>query len=128
MNLSKFTFMGRLVADPETKKTENGQLTKVRVAVNRKVGGEDQASFFAVEGWDKVAERLATLSKGQPAYFEGEIFVRQWEAKDKSGKVIRDDNGKPVMRSKDTYKCFQMRYLSTKSEQTQEGLEEDAPW
>ena len=49
MNLSKWTKIGRLVADPETKKTENGQLTKVRIAVNRKVGGEDQASFYELE-------------------------------------------------------------------------------
>ena len=127
MNLSKFTMMGRLVADPETIKTENGQLTKIRIAVNRKVGGEDKASFFNIEGWEKMAERLATLRKGQPAFFEGEIFVREWEAKDKSGKVIRDDNGKPVIRSKDTYKCFGMKYLTTKTE-TNNLDEEDVPF
>ena len=129
MNLSKWTKIGRLVADPETKKTENGQLTKVRIAVNRKVGGEDQASFYELEGWDKVAERLATLKKWQPAYFEGEYWIRTWEVKDKSGNVVRDDDGKPKLNRAVSYRCYQIRYLTTKSEQaTEEGGEEDAPW
>jgi len=120
MDYSKFMFGGRLVRDPETKETKAGPVTRVTVAVNRKAGGEDFASFFDIEGWDKMSDRLASLAKGQLAFFEGDIFQKEYTPKDAD---------KP--RRITSFKCFNMRYLSKPGETApakSDDSEEDVPW
>lgn len=110
MDIAKYTVIGRLVRDPEQKETKAGDLTRIVVAVNRKVGGEDHASFFDIEGWDKTAERLATFEKGQVGYFEGELLMNEYQMKNKDGDPLMTDEGKPQMRRVMKMKCFQSRY------------------
>lgn len=121
---------GRLVRAPESKETKAGKLTKICIAVNRKVGGEDHASFFDIEGWDKVADRLATFEKGQEGFFEGDMYQNSYEVK-KDGKVLRNDEGKPIVKRDIAFKAFNCRYLSksAKAESSQKsGTEDDVPW
>jgi len=111
MNYDKFLKSGRLVRDPEVKETKAGKVTIITIAINRKVGGEDHASFYDLEGWDKVGERMATFKKGQLGFFEGEGIQKEFPAKDKEGKEIFTDEGKRVVRRIDTYKVYNTRYL-----------------
>lgn len=137
MNYTKFILSGRLTRAPEVKETKAGKLTKICIAVNRKVGGEDHASFFDIEGWDKVADRLATFEVGQEGFFEGDMYQNSYEVK-KDGKVIRNDEGKPVVRRDISFKAYNCRYLakSSKSEGVQKVDKpddkpddgEDLPW
>ena len=141
MNISKFTIIGRVTGEPEKKETQNGPVTKITVAVNRKVGGEDLASFFDIEGWDKTSEHLANFEKGQLGYFEGELFVDVFPARDKDKNEITTADGKKVMRRVTKLKCFGSRYgvksgespappagpKGKKGKAGEEG-EEDVPW
>ena len=111
MNYTKFQLSGRLTRAPETTETKAGKLTKIAIAINRKVGGEDHVSYLDIQGWDKIAERLATFEKGQAGFFEGEIYQNTYEVK-KDGKVVRDDEGKPLKRRDIQFKCYVCRYLS----------------
>ena len=125
MNYTKYMISGRLVREPEVIETKAGKLTKICVAVNRKVGGEDHASFFDIEGWEKVAEKLSTFKKGQVGFFEGDIIMKKYEAK-KDGNVIRNEDGKPIMRTDISFRCYNSRYISKPETSKEES--EDAPW
>jgi single-stranded DNA-binding protein len=141
MNIAKFTFIGRVTREPETKTTKSGPVSKITVAVNRRVGGEDVASFFDIEGWDKTSEHLSNFEKGQLGYFEGEIYMDEFPAKDKAGNEIMTDDGKKVMRRVTKFKCYGSRYgvksgenasppagpKGNKGKKGEEG-EEDVPW
>ena len=120
MNISKFTLVGRVAREPEgPKETQNGNVTNITVAVNRRVGGEDIASFFDIEGWDKTSEHLANFEKGQLGYFEGELFIDVFPAKDKAGNEIMTDEGKRVMRRITKLKCYGSRYGAKANMQTE---------
>jgi single-stranded DNA-binding protein len=131
MNYTKFMLSGRLVREPESGENKAGKLTKICIAVNRKVGGEDHASFFDIEGWDKMAERLATFEKGQEGFFEGDMYQNTYEVKSKDGKPLKNDEGKPMTRRYTAFKAFNCRYLSksAKAEQSKKpDSEDDIPW
>lgn len=113
---------GRLTRAPEQRDNKAGKLTKICIAVNRKVGGEEQASFFDIEGWDKMAERLATFEVGQVGFFEGDIQQNVYQAK-KDGEPLTNEEGKPILRRDVSFKAYNCRYLtkSSKAEKTAKG-------
>ena len=82
--LAKATLVGNLTRDPETKTTPSGaRCVTFTVAVNRKVKGEDRASFLDVECWGKQGDYVAQyLHKGDPVLVEGDLEQQRWEAKD----------------------------------------------
>jgi single-strand DNA-binding protein len=81
---------GRLVADPELRYTPKGTaVCSFRMAVSRRYqdreSGEwkDDASFFNVVVWDRMAERAGErLRKGSPVVVEGSLRSRSYEAQD----------------------------------------------
>jgi len=136
MDISKYHMVGRLVNDPETIETKAGELTKICVAVNKKVGGEDRASFFDIEGWDKMSERLSKFKKGQVGYFDGDFEMVQFPAKNKEGEEIKTKDGKPVMRRVVKFTAWGCRFgpggdgpkKVVAKTVTPDDAEEDAPW
>ena len=58
-----------------------------------------------------MAERLATFEKGQEGFFEGDMYQNTYEVK-KDGKVVKNDEGKPMTRRDIAFKAFNCRYLS----------------
>lgn len=98
MDIAKYHVVGRLTRDPETTKTKAGQLTKISIAVNKKVGGEERVSFFDIKGWDSMSERLSKFKMGQVGYFDGDFEMVQFPAKNKDGEEIKTKEGKTVMR------------------------------
>lgn len=111
MNIAKYHIVGRLVADPEVKEINGvGRLTKVCVAVNTKSGGEERASFFDLQGWDKMSDMLGQLKKGQEAYFDGDFIMDEFPAKNASGEEITNKDGKKIMRRVVKFTVWGMRY------------------
>jgi single-strand DNA-binding protein len=79
--------IGRLTRDPEVRFLPSGmQATSLSIAVNRKSkdkNGEwrEEASFFDIESYGKLAERVGTqLSKGYQILIEGELRQDRWES------------------------------------------------
>jgi single-strand DNA-binding protein len=77
------TAIGNLVRDPETRQTQGGSVTNVTVAVNRKRGGEESATFIRCAIWGKRGEAFAQYhSKGDKAALTGELYARKYTAND----------------------------------------------
>ena len=97
--LNKVIIMGRLVKDPELRRTQSGTaVTSFRIAVDRDFKSQDgskQADFFDVVAWRGTAEFVSKyFSKGRMAVVEGRLQVRDWTDKDgnkrRSTEVIAD--------------------------------------
>lgn len=84
--INRVVLIGRLVADPELRYTQNGIAScKFRVAVNRtfKNEGEQQADFISCMAWRKQAENLANfMKKGNLIGLEGRIQTGSYEGQD----------------------------------------------
>ena len=87
--------MGRLVADPELRRTNSDlPVTTFRLAVDRgyaKPGEEKQTDFIDIVCWRGQAEFAAKyFHKGQLVAVEGSIRVRSYEAKDGSRRTATE--------------------------------------
>ena len=82
MAYNKVILMGRLVADPELKQTQNGvSVTNFTIAVDRQYNkGEDkQADFPTIIAWRSLAEFICKyFAKGSMILIEGELQTRAW--------------------------------------------------
>ena len=78
--------VGRLVADPELRQTQDGTpVTSFRIAVNRPKGrsGQEQTDFFGVSVWRARAEIAAKyLQKGKPVLVSGRLQIREYTDRD----------------------------------------------
>ena len=78
--------VGRLVADPELRQTQDGTpVTSFRIAVNRPKGrsGQEQTDFFGVSVWRNRAEVAAKyLQKGRPVLVAGRLQIREYTDRD----------------------------------------------
>jgi single-strand DNA-binding protein len=78
--------VGRLVADPELRQTQDGTpVTSFRIAVNRPKGrsGQEQTDFFGVSVWRQRAEIAAKyLQKGKPVLVAGRLQIREYTDRD----------------------------------------------
>lgn len=86
--LNNVTLMGRLVADPELKTTQNGiSVAAFRLAVERNYapqGQERQADFIPCVAWRQTAEFISKyFAKGRMIAVEGSLQSRNYE--DKNG-------------------------------------------
>ena len=86
--LNHVIVMGRLVRDPELRRTQSGTaVTSIRIAVDRDFkdqSGEKQADFFDVVAWRATAEFMVRhFTKGRMAVVEGRLQTREWT--DKNG-------------------------------------------
>lgn len=82
---------GRLVRDPECRKTPNDITTcKITVAVDRAFssGGEKQTDFFDCVFWRQGAEFVSKyFSKGKEIIVQGEMQSRKWQDKDGNNRI-----------------------------------------
>lgn len=84
LNLNKVILAGRLVADPELKKTTNtdSSVCSFTVAVNRrysKPGEQPQADFIDCVAWRQQAEFLSRyFRKGSSVCIIGSLQKRAW--------------------------------------------------
>lgn len=85
--LNRIVLMGRLVKDPELRRTGSGTaVTSVTLAVDRDFKEQDgtrKADFIDVVAWKGTAEMLAKyFTKGRMAAVDGRLQLRDWTDKD----------------------------------------------
>ena len=93
--LNKVIIMGRLVKDPELRRTQSGTaVTSFRIAVDRDFKGQDgskQADFFDVVAWRSTAEFVSKyFAKGRMAVVEGRLQPRDWTDRDGGKRVATE--------------------------------------
>ena len=91
MSLNVVILVGRLCSDPELSFTNtNKAVCKLRMAVDGPYAGQDgrrESVFVSVTVWNKQGQNCANyLAKGRMIAVEGKLNIRQYEAKDGSGK------------------------------------------
>lgn len=89
--LNVVVLIGRLVADPEAKYTQDGTaVTNFSLAVDRRFN-RDETDFFDVVCWRKLAETVAqNLRKGRLVAVQGRLQQDRWETQEgqKRSKVV----------------------------------------
>lgn len=84
--MNKWIGIGRLVADPEIRSTQNGTpVATYRLAIDRtiKKEGQPEADFINCVAWNKNADFVSKyLTKGMKIAVEGRIQTRAYENKD----------------------------------------------
>ena len=82
--LNHIVLMGRLVRDPELRRTQAGvSVTTFRIAVDRDFGnretGEREADFIDVVAWRQTGEFVSKyFAKGRMAVVSGRLQMRNW--------------------------------------------------
>lgn len=98
--LNKIILMGRLVRDPELRRTNSGTaVASFALAVDRDFksqSGEKETDFIDIVAWRNTAEFVSKyFSKGRMAAVEGRLQIRDWTDKDggkrRSAEVIADN-------------------------------------
>lgn len=76
--MNKVIIVGNLTADPQTRTTPNGSnVCSFTVAVN---GRDNQAIFFRVSAWNKLAELCQQyLAKGRKVLVTGPVSARAYQ-------------------------------------------------
>ena len=90
--MNKIYLIGNLCHTPELRTTPAGkEVCNMSIAVNRRARGKDgeqQADFFNLQAWDKLATTCANyLTKGRKIAVVGEMHSRQYDAKDGTKKT-----------------------------------------
>ena len=86
--LNHITIMGRLVRDPELRRTGSGvAVASFRVAVDRdfvsREGGERKADFIDCVAWRQTGEFISKyFAKGRMIVVDGRLEMRDWTDKD----------------------------------------------
>jgi len=81
---NNFTFIGRMVRDPEVRHVGDTQVCNFTLAGDKLVKGEKVGIFPDFEAWGKTAELIAThVHKGGQLAVEARYDERYWE--DKNG-------------------------------------------
>ena len=98
--LNHIVLMGRLVRDPELRRTGSGTaVTSFTMAVDRdfqsKDSSENETDFIDIVAWRNTAEFVSKyFTKGRMAAVSGRLQIRDWTDKDgnkrKSAEVVAD--------------------------------------
>lgn len=74
---------GRLTADPEYRTGEHGEYCTFGLAVNRRLGPQENVSFYDCVANAAVAERIkkAKLGKGSLIAIAGDLTIREYNRK-----------------------------------------------
>ena len=99
--LNHIVIMGRLVRDPELRRTGSGvAVASFRVAVDRdfapKDGGERKADFIDCVAWRQTGEFISKyFAKGRMIVVDGRLEMRDWTDKDgnkrRTAEVVADN-------------------------------------
>ena len=90
ININNITIVGNLTRDPELRFTSNGTpVASFGIAVNKRFQNkstgewENEADFFNVSAWFKLAENCAeSLGKGDRVLINGRLTQDSWDDKD----------------------------------------------
>ena len=96
--LNHITLMGRLVRDPELRRTGSGvAVASFRIAVDRdyqpKDGGERKADFIDCVAWRQTGEFISKyFAKGRMIVVEGRLEMRDWTDKEGNKRTSAEIN------------------------------------
>jgi len=96
--LNHITLMGRLVRDPELRRTGSGvAVASFRIAVDRdfapKDGGERKADFIDCVAWRQTGEFISKyFAKGRMIVVDGRLEMRDWTDKDGNKRISAEVN------------------------------------
>lgn len=84
--INKVILVGNATRDAELRHTHNGKpVSNLRIATNRRVGGQETTQYHTVVCWEGLAETTATyVKRGDPLYVEGRLEYRTFP--DEEGK------------------------------------------
>ena len=87
--LNHITIMGRLVRDPELRRTNSGKaVTSFAIACD-KPGKDSGTSFIECVAWEKTADFISNyFMKGSAILLEGRLESRQYETKDGQKRTV----------------------------------------
>ena len=87
--MNNCSFIGRITADPELKRTNSGlDVCSFHIAVDRPGSKERKADFIPVVAWRQTAEFICRyFKKGQKIGVTGSMVGREWEDKYKQKRV-----------------------------------------
>lgn len=90
--MNSVVLIGRLARDPELRFTASGKaVATFSIAVNRPFSKTNEADFFNVVAWGKVAENCANyLSKGRLVGVEGRLQSRSYETQNGDKRYITE--------------------------------------
>ena len=99
--LNHITIMGRLVRDPELRRTGSGiAVASFTLAVDRdfgpKDGGEKECDFIDCVAWRNTGEFVSKyFTKGRMAVVSGRLQIRKWQDKEgnnrRAAEVVADN-------------------------------------
>lgn len=79
--MNKIFFDGFLVADPQKRRTQSGNIvTSARIVHRDKP--DDPGVFISIVAWGRDAENLATFHKGDLISFSGRLSLKSWTGRD----------------------------------------------
>ena len=96
--LNHITLMGRLVRDPELRRTGSGvAVASFRIAVDRdyqpKDGGERKADFIDCVAWRQTGEFISKyFTKGRMIVVDGRLEMRDWTDKEGNKRISAEVN------------------------------------
>ncbi len=116
--MNRVVLIGRLVRDPELKKTPSGSsVVSFTLAVDNqrsKNSNEKSASFFPCTAWNATAENVARfMKKGSLVGVDGRLNQRSYQSKDG-----RNVNVIEII-------CEQVQFLERKGDASEAGYSED---
>lgn len=89
MALNHSIIMGRLVADPELRRTNTGKAVVSFTLACDKPGKDSGASFIPCVAWEKTADFINNyFLKGSPIAVEGRVESRQYDTKDGQKRTV----------------------------------------
>ena len=99
MALNHITIMGRMVKDPELRRTGSGvAVASFTVAVDRDFGnnGEKETDFIDCVAWRQTGEFVSKhFSKGRMIIVSGRLQIRNWTDKDggkrRTAEIVADN-------------------------------------
>ncbi len=87
--LNHSTIMGRLVRDPEIRRTNSGKAVCSFTIACDKQGKDSGASFIDCVAWEKTADFIGNyFAKGSAIIVEGRLESRQYETKDGQKRTV----------------------------------------
>lgn len=98
--LNKILLMGRLVKNPDLRRTQSGTaVASFTLAVDRDFkaqSGEKETDFIDIVAWRNTAEFVSKyFTKGRMAVVEGRLQLRDWKDKDgnkrRNAEVLADN-------------------------------------
>jgi single-strand DNA-binding protein len=91
MALNHYVGMGRLVSDPELRRTNKGTAVTSFILAVDNPGKDNGASFISCVAWDKTGEFIDKyFLKGSPIVVEGRLQTRQYETKDGQKRTVTE--------------------------------------